>query len=149
MMMRLAVRIVAVSEGQILLVRYRDSDGDWYTTPGGGVERGETLEEAFHREVSEELGITTEFGRILMMREVIADRLPRNNLPAGFHQLEVFVKTRIDRSQDLKTSEPDPGQTGLDWLPLGRLHDVRFFPASLRREFVEQDWPEFYYGNIE
>jgi ADP-ribose pyrophosphatase YjhB (NUDIX family) len=48
------VRALLLREGQVLLVRHTYQDA-WYL-PGGGVKRGETLEEAIRREAAEEVG---------------------------------------------------------------------------------------------
>jgi len=54
--MTLGVRAIVENEaGEVLLVRHTYVDG-WYL-PGGGVERGETLMAALHKELAEEAGI--------------------------------------------------------------------------------------------
>jgi 8-oxo-dGTP pyrophosphatase MutT (NUDIX family) len=50
------VRVLMVRDGRVLLVRHTYQDA-WYL-PGGGVKRGETLEEAIRREAAEEVGAT-------------------------------------------------------------------------------------------
>jgi len=53
--MRHTVRGVILKNKQILLVTGHGAD--FYWTPGGGVEPGETIVETLHREIKEELGV--------------------------------------------------------------------------------------------
>jgi 8-oxo-dGTP pyrophosphatase MutT (NUDIX family) len=50
----LGVRILLISEERVILVKHTYQDG-WFL-PGGGVKRGETLEQAIRREAAEECG---------------------------------------------------------------------------------------------
>ena len=50
----LGVRVMIIQEGKVLLVRHTYLDG-WFM-PGGGVKRGETLDQAARREAHEEVG---------------------------------------------------------------------------------------------
>ena len=50
----LGVRVMMIQDGKVLLVRHTYLDG-WFM-PGGGVKRGETLDQAARREAHEEVG---------------------------------------------------------------------------------------------
>lgn len=54
--MRHTIRGIIIRDRKVLLVTGRDAD--FYWTPGGGVEAGETIEKTLRREIIEELGVT-------------------------------------------------------------------------------------------
>lgn len=145
-MPRLAVRAILIEDDAILLAQFVDEGGLWYVTPGGGVQEGETLEEAFHRELYEETGARARFGGVACIRELIADRLETTGLQAGFHQVEIFVHGSLLPDQTLRMVSPDPSQVGLVWTPLAELHTLRFFPRDLVAQFQARSFPRFHYG---
>jgi len=51
--------IVLDPDDRILLVRFEFPDGMFWATPGGGIEPGETPEEAVRRELAEEAWLTS------------------------------------------------------------------------------------------
>jgi 8-oxo-dGTP diphosphatase len=56
--LRIATRALVLDEsGRVLLVRMGDGDRSIWVTPGGGIEDGETDEEAVRRELREETGL--------------------------------------------------------------------------------------------
>ena len=60
---RIAVSAVILEQGNVLLAHRRDID--WWNLPGGGLELGETVDDALHREVFEETGLEVEIERLV------------------------------------------------------------------------------------
>jgi 8-oxo-dGTP diphosphatase len=58
-------------EGRILLVRHRAGGSAYHLLPGGGLEAGETIDEALQREVSEETGLTCRLLRPLFINDTL------------------------------------------------------------------------------
>lgn len=55
--------VIFNDDGQVLLAHRRDID--WWNLPGGGMEIGETVEEAMRREVLEETGLQVRVDRLI------------------------------------------------------------------------------------
>lgn len=60
---RIGVSALILQDGKVLLAMRRDID--WWNLPGGGMEIGETVEEAVLREVREETGLEIEIVRLV------------------------------------------------------------------------------------
>lgn len=60
---RAAVKAVIEDDGEYLLIRQRTESGPVWTLPGGGIEPGETCEEALERELDEEISVEVDIGR--------------------------------------------------------------------------------------
>lgn len=58
------VRGIIMDGGEMLLVKHA-ADADYYALPGGHLEWGEDVRECLRREITEELGIRPEIGRLL------------------------------------------------------------------------------------
>ena len=58
-------RIVLVEHGSVALIRRVRDGHTYYLFPGGGVEAGETPEDAARREALEELGVEVELGPLV------------------------------------------------------------------------------------
>lgn len=58
---------VIVRGNNLLTIHRRKNGAEYYTLPGGGVEEGESVEEACAREVQEETGLTATVGKRLLV----------------------------------------------------------------------------------
>jgi 8-oxo-dGTP diphosphatase len=144
-MPRIAVRGVIYRNDEILLSHHRNEEREWYLIPGGGINHGESVEQAFHREMLEETGYRCAFGRVVMIREVMNTDNKLAILPDQFHQIEIYVAGNIISKQ----SDPvamDLQQISYCWMPTVKLNEVTFFPGELSACFIHQDWSVIYRG---
>jgi 8-oxo-dGTP pyrophosphatase MutT (NUDIX family) len=96
---RRAARALLISGGAVLLIQgcdpARPEDGTWWLTPGGGIDEGESREDAVVREVLEETGLTL---RVADVGPVVATRVADFLFDGdAYHQSEWFFAIEVER----------------------------------------------------
>lgn len=107
-----------IYQSQILMVRHVHDGRDYWTLPGGGIEPGETPEQAAEREVLEETGIAVTVARFLFS----------SSSSSGRNMSHCFLMSEPS-SLDLQLGM-DPEQIHLE-ASERMLQDVGWHPLSL------------------
>jgi len=148
---RNSCKAVIVRDNRVLLTLNHSEIGDFYLLPGGGQKWGETLLQAMRREVLEETGWIVEPGKIILVRDYIGAHHEFARTEADVHQTElIFLATPVRREE--QPPLPDPWQTGIEWVSLGRLKSIRIYPSILNTvlpEIVTGTYPgPIYLGDV-
>jgi len=135
---RTAARALIIRDRKLLLVKNKDNDGDWYMLPGGGQIKNHTLAETLHRECLEETGYKiSSIGHLVLVREYISNNHEFKNADPDFHQIDlIFQCTLVEKEATIPT-EMDIRQTGVEWVKLNKLKELRLYPAILKECFDE------------
>ena len=118
-MIRPRVAVVLVEDGKILLMKHRKGEREYWVLPGGGVEFGETLEEAGMRELMEETGLEVRLMHLLFISESIPPDKHRH--VQNFY----FQGKRVGGSEILGE---EPGLAGMQWHELEDLPHLMIYP---------------------
>ena len=71
-MRRVAVRGIIIKDGKLFAQRLKHHDGtpyEYWCTPGGGLDDGESLHDGLTREMFEETGVTPTIGKLLYVQQ--------------------------------------------------------------------------------
>jgi ADP-ribose pyrophosphatase YjhB (NUDIX family) len=104
---KVRIRVAALirnSEGKVLLIKQRKKGKDYWLLPGGGLEFGESLEDALKRELKEELNVEIINSKFLLISESID--------PLGArHIVQIIFETEI---QEQKIEIPKSEKSVID-----------------------------------
>lgn len=127
---------IVIKDGCLLVAP--QSDG--YHLPGGGVDLGETLEQALVREVQEETGITAKAPRLL--------RCEHSFFVLAGSEKGIFVQSLLfyyecqyesgELSTDGFTEDEKVYNRPPEWLPLKQLDDVKIASSFNWRPLIQQ-----------
>lgn len=128
---------VIVKDGKILLLRrVKEGWGEYWVFPGGGVERGETPEQAMIREVEEELSLHVTEQSLLF--EVFNDFTMNKQYPPRqeFYYLvtEFTGEVRLGGEEAERMSEAD--QYYPTWVPLVQVGEMTNLKPEVAREKI-------------
>ncbi len=126
---RLGVRAAIVRADAILVVEFVDESGLHYNLPGGGVDPGESVHMALHREVQEEAAAEIDIGRLLLLYEYYPPALDYfYGEQTGLTLL--FEATLKPGSEPHLPNHPDPNETAVKWVPLDKFSEINLYPRS-------------------
>jgi 8-oxo-dGTP pyrophosphatase MutT (NUDIX family) len=130
----MAARVLLLDpDDRVLLARWEADGETWWTAPGGGLNPGETHQEAANRELAEEIGlVAVPLGAPIWIREHVYQWKD-----ATQRQRELFYECRVP-FLDLETLSPigphSPEEVGHRWWSLDEIEratDEVFAPRKL------------------
>ncbi|MDD2714368.1 MAG: NUDIX domain-containing protein [Candidatus Wallbacteria bacterium] len=115
---RVRVALIMIKDDSILMIKHRKDDSEYWLVPGGGIEYGETVEQALRREIMEECGVEIEVDRFAFSCETIG----------GHHRhiLHLFFTGKI-LSGKLKLGT-EGNLVGLGFMKIAELPTITVYP---------------------
>jgi len=119
---RLRTALIAIDDsGRALLLQHTREHGVYWVFPGGGVDPGETLEDALRREVQEELSVSCRIDRLVAIGELIQ---------ANRHVVDFFYTGGIESGADL-IIQSEEGITDAGWFSREEISGMRVLPPEI------------------
>ena len=144
---RVRVSLLLRWQDRVLLCRQEKPGKEYWLLPGGGVEAGETLEEALHRELGEELGLWDALqveGPIAVAESIAPDWRPGDK-----HVVHVIFGADLSHRSLEDVESQDPVVRGARLFSLDELEEIVVHPPMKR--FVQR-WqpgdPSVYLGSL-
>lgn len=127
--MRKVSRVVFLKDDKILLIHRFKNGKEYYVAPGGGIEEGETPEEAAIREAKEETSLDIVLGKKI-------SEVEESNVHTKLFFVESFEGKLELGGPEAEKNGPENSYS-LEWFPVSNLKDVLLYPESLVDDLVE------------
>ena len=140
--MRIRAGIVLIEDNKVALIERHRAGMHYFVFPGGGVDEGETPEQAAIREAMEELGI-----EVAIKQKVAEVHLGRKSRQIYFLVEQIGGKFGTGTGEEFTDSDPDHPEEGIYspiWMPVEELpQHTNIYPADVARlavKSVKKGW---------
>lgn len=146
---RSTVKAIIIRNDKILLNRCSDDkNGDYYTLPGGGQNKFESLYEALIRECLEETGyLVSPIKFIALCEEIYDDPILREEFSEYAHKLHHIFICELSSDIRQKPTEKDSSQIESEWVAISSINSIKLLPKYLgdnMLEMLNSDAPAFF-----
>ena len=142
--MRIRAGIVLIKDNKVALIERHRAGLDYFVFPGGGVDEGESPEQAAVREAMEELGI-----EVAIKQKVAEIHLGQKSRQVYFLVEQIGGNFGTGDGEEYTDSDPNDPEEGIYvpiWMPIDELllHE-KIYPAALASLVVaslQQGWAQ-------
>ncbi len=145
---RSTCKAIIIDNNKILLNKcYDENNGHYYSLPGGGQHKFETLEEAVIRECLEETGYNVIPIRFAALFEEICinTELPKEYDEYLHKMYHIFI-CKLNNMDKVEITEKDSMQLYSEWIDINSLNNIRILPEPLEKEIyniINDSSPKF------
>lgn len=130
MSIRSTAKAIIIQNEKIILNRCFDkNNGEYYSLPGGGQNKYETLHDAVIRECLEETGykvIPTAF--VALCEEICEDQNFREKYPEYMHKMYHIFRCDVSGDPPVSPTEKDSMQLSTEWIDISQLKTIKLLP---------------------
>lgn len=129
--MKSRVRAIIVKDNKIILTKRVKPNETYWVFPGGGIEQGETKEQALIREIKEELGLDIKPKKLLLERK--SDKPGMEGIPEYFFTADVAGgKLGSGKGPEYEPNSNYQGKYELEWVDIPDLPKIDLRPQEVR-----------------
>lgn len=137
--MRQRVSAIILNEGKILLLHRFRNGVEYYTTPGGGVEEGESIDIALIREVKEETNFENIQSKLLW--EYSNEEYGRDRGTKPQQEYYFLINSYTGELKlggpEMEKSSPDNSYS-LEWIPLEKIVEINLIPEFIKEKIIKE-----------
>ncbi len=132
--MKKRVRAIIKKDGKLLLIKRVKQDMTYWVFPGGGVEDGESCEQALIRECKEELGVEVSVGELLF--ENIFEQKDYGKQIEFFYACEI-VSGNLGSGEgpEFQLDSAYEGTHELEWINISEMRSLEIRPDGIKKLF--------------
>lgn len=136
---RSTAKAIIIHDEKILLNKcYDEYNGYYYSLPGGGQNKFETLENAVVRECLEETGYKVKILRFCALFEEICTNPKFTEKYADYvHKMYHIFLCDIESFDRKELSETDIMQTGCEWIDLKSIDSIKIMPTVIKENMCD------------
>ncbi len=129
---RLRVGGIVYKDGKLMIPKHNKEGNEYYVLPGGGIEEGETPQEALIREFKEETGFDVEIGRLAYYKVLINGK---------DYLLDLIFECEIVGGK-LEINDPDKKVQEIKFVDKNELDKIVFYPKQLKEYLFKKQIKE-------